>query len=477
MSFRINTNVTAMTALRNLLNTGGEFSKSVNRLSTGSRINSAADDPAGLIFSEGFRAQIGGVDAAVRNNQDAINFAKTAEGALDEISRLLREGRSLAVASANTAVLSADQLQANQTQLNLILSSINRIADTTAFGTRKLLNGSSGVNASVVNATQIDKATFGGTFGGTSVTASGTVAVNVTTAATRATHTGSRTVTAASLAAYQAAAVGAAAGTFSINGQSISVAATDTWGDVVNKINTMANVTGVTAQAVYGGGNGQIALTASSYGTKGNFILADAGVLSSSAGATTATGVNAVATVTFGAQSATFTGGLMGNDGLTMTDNDGNRIVLNSGVGTGNVATALHVNVGSAQFQTGGNSGQRSALSIGNFSTGALDLLNLDITNSGGAATTLDKIDSAINELNRKRGEIGSFMRNVLESNVRTLNIARENLSATESQVRDIDVAQEMTNYTKLQILQQSGLSVLAQANQAPQAVLNLLRG
>src|SRR3954470_4790213 len=138
MSLRVNTNVASMNALRNLDATNLEFGKSITRLSTGLRINSAADDPAGLILSENFRTQIAGIGQAVRNNQDAINFAKTAEGALDEVSRLLRDARSLAVAASNTATLSASQVQANQNQLNSIVSSISRISSTTQFGTKKL---------------------------------------------------------------------------------------------------------------------------------------------------------------------------------------------------------------------------------------------------------------------------------------------------------------------------------------------------
>src|SRR5262245_48195255 len=117
MSFRVNTNIEAMGALRNLGQTGYEYSKSISRLSTGLRISSAADDPAGLIISENFRAQIGGLEQALRNNQDAVNYAKTAEGALDEVNKLLRDARALAVASGNSGTLSSEQLQANQSQL------------------------------------------------------------------------------------------------------------------------------------------------------------------------------------------------------------------------------------------------------------------------------------------------------------------------------------------------------------------------
>jgi len=477
MSFRINTNVTAINALRNLGSTGQSFAMSVNRLSTGLKINSAADDPSGLIFSENFRAQISGVDAAIRNNQDAINYTKTAEGALDEISNLLRDARSLAVQSANTAVLSSDQVQANQTQLNLIGQSINRIASQTAFGTKKLLDGSSGVNGSVINAAALKSISLSGTFNGASLTTTGTVGVNVGTAAAKAQVSGTRTVAAASEAAYLGTAVGAAAaGSFSINGFQFTVAATDTWGQVIDKVNAASGSTGVTAQSNYAAGNGSVVLTSSTYGTKGNFTLADSGVLLSAAGSASGTGVNAAAVVTIGGQTVAFTGGVAGNDGLTVTDTEGNRIVLTE-TASGNYASAGFVNVGSAQFQTGGNANQTSVLSIGNFSASTLGVTGLDLTSQTGATAAIQAIDAAISNLSDKRGEIGSFQKNILESQVRSLGVAKENLSASESAVRDTDIAEEMTNYTKLQILQQSGMAVLAQANQAPQSVLSLLRG
>lgn len=478
MSFRINTNVTAMGALRNLNQTGQAFSSSVTRLSTGMRINSAADDPAGLIFSENFRAQISGIDQAVRNNQDAMNYAKTAEGALDEISRLLREARTLAVGSANSAILSPDQLQANQTQLNRIVESVNRIASETAFGKKKLLDGSSGVAAGITDPTKVAQISLSGQFNGTSLNANGNIEVDVTTAATKATHTTGNLGAGgfADLADFQAELVGAAdAGTFYIKGQAINVSATDTWGQVVEKINTVSGTTGVTAEAQFAAGNGSIRFTSSTYGTAGNFTISDSGVLSAG-GTSTATGVNAQATVTIGGQSVVFDGGKFGYDGVTLADTEGNVIRLSNPAISAN-STVGYVNVGTAQFQTGPNANNRANLNIGNFSAATLGIDSLDLTTAAGASDALSKVDDALSNLNRRRGDIGSFMRNVLESNVRSLGIAKENLAATESNVRDTDIANEMTEYTKLQILQQSGLAVLAQANQAPQSVLSLLRG
>lgn len=478
MSFRINTNLNSINSLRNLGMTNIEASKSMNRLSTGLRIQDSSDDPAGLIFSESFRAQISGTEQAIRNNQDALNFAKTAEGALDEISRLMREARTLAVGSGNNATLTSDQKGAYQTQMNNLLSSIDRVANNTQFGKIKLLDGSSGVNAVVVNATNIASISLGGKIGTQSITADGAVTVNVTTAATKASHSGTNAVAAASLAAYQAAAVGSAE-SFSINGVTFSVAATETWGQVAQKINAASATTGVTAETTYGGGNGNITLRSTKYGANAEINLVDAtGVINSAASTNSVTGVNAVATVTVGSLTGvTFTGGQVGSDGLTMTDANGNRVVLTeAGNVTGSV-TAGQVQVGSSTFQVGANSGQTETLSLGSFTTSALGLTGIDVTTAAGVSSALDSFDAALDDLNRRRGNIGSFMRNTLESNVRSLGISKENLSATESAVRDLDFAEEMTKMTKYQVLQQSGMAMLAQANQAPQQVLSLLRG
>jgi flagellin len=198
--------------------------------------------------------------------------------------------------------------------------------------------------------------------------------------------------------------------------------------------------------------------------------------------------VNALATVQVGTATALFTSSQGGNDGLTLSDADGNSIKLTA---AGNVtasvqnATIGQVTVGNSQFQIGANSGQTTSLSLGNFAASqlgggvvsGLNLSNLDITTASGASDALKVIDAAIDGVAKSRGQIGSFQRNILESNIRSLGVAKENLAATESTIRDTDVATEMTNFTKLQILQQAGMSMLGQANAAPQSVLSLLRG
>ncbi len=464
-----------MNALRNVGQTAGDFNKSITRLSTGLRINSAADDPAGLIISENFRAQLSGIDQAVRNSQDAINYAKTAEGALDEVNRLLRDARGLAVAAGNTGTLSSSAIQANQSQLSSIVSSITRTAQTTQFGTKKLLDGSSGVNASVTAGSLVGAINLGGQFAGAAVTANTTVVATLTQAATQASITG--------VTATLGETVGA--GSFSLNGVTFTTSSTTTAQEAIDLINASQGQTGVTATH----SGGAIVLASTAYGSNARIDLADAnGVIRDlGAGSTSATGVNALATVQVGSATALFTSSQNGNGGLTLSDADGNTISLTA---AGNVtasvqnATIGQVIVGSSSFQIGANAGQTTTLSLGNFAASQLgggvvsgkNLSNLDITTASGAADALKVIDAAIDSVSKSRGQIGSFQRNVLESNIRSLGVARENLAATESTIRDTDVAAEMTNFTKLQILQQAGLSVLSQANAAPQSVLSLLR-
>jgi flagellin len=461
MSFRINTNVMALGAYRNLAATGSDLGKSITRLSTGLRINSAADDPAGLIASEGFRAQISSMDQALRNNQDALNYAKTADGALDEVNRLLRDARALAVANGSST-LDAAQKQANQTQLNNILSSITRISSNTQFGTKKLLNGSAGTTGTINDTGNFASVNLSGTFSGNAMTVNGVMAVNVTTSAEQATVTGTAT--------YAAGTTAVGAGTLTVNGYTFTTNAGTTRDQLIQMINDRTSETGVYA-AVNGSNN--VVLTSVDYGTDKTVTVTNtANLFSTAAGTSSDAGANAVASVTYNGSTVTFNSGT----GLNLKDTYGNSIKLSvSGNRVNNYTNPIQVNAGSSSFQIGANGGQTASLSLGNFSSASLGLGSIDITGTD-ITTALSSIDSAIESVSASRGTIGSFMRNTVESNVRSLAVTKENLAATESAIRDVDVAEEMTAYTKLQILQQSGLSMLAQANSMPQSVLALLR-
>lgn len=485
MSLRINTNVQAMTALRNLSQTVDHIGMSITRLSTGLRINNAADDPAGLIISEGMRSQLKGLDQAIRNSQDAVNMAKTAEGAMEEVQSLLKSMRGLAVSSANAAVADSNVLQANQAQVRSIIQSIDRIANQTSWGKKKLLDGTAGISTAVTNATLVQNMYFGSSINGDTVT-SGNVTISQTTAATAAAVTAGRTFATVNTTI-------ATTGTFVINGFTFTSDGTDTVQSMINKINAMSPQTNVVATAVTVGANQSIRLTNMTPGANHSVNLTDPNNIIHNAANATSTGVNGVYDITVptltGSQTVTFTGGRSpGDSGLKLTDTEGNVVTLTAGGNQnwpGGTPTIGSITSGAVQFQIGANPNQSVMFAMpkvyaSDLGTGVLpgkSVASMDLTTTAGANEAMQIIDNAIDQLSSLRGNIGSFQANFLESTVRSLGVARENMTAAESQIRDADMAEEMTRYTQLQILQQSGMAMLAQANQQPNSIMSLLRG
>jgi flagellin len=495
MSLRINTNMSALNALRNVERAADGFGRSIEKLASGLRINRSADDPAGLIRSEDLRAQIAGLEQAIANSQDATNLIKTAEGALDEVHNLLRSMRQLAVASGNTGTNDLTALQANQNQIRSAIDSINRIAAQTQFGTKKLLDGTAGVSAVVTDFTRVGGLFFGGSvFGSVGGAASqdyaigtGTITIDVTQAATRAQVNGDRDYTGASAIIQTSATV-------VINGVSFTTqAGTTTLQSFVDQINSQSSVTGVVAELFTSGGNTRVRLRALEYGANFSVTVNDAqAILFASGGTSSATGQNARATVSItnidgNTVTVLFTGGVAsGDSGLRLTDARGNVLLLTE---AGNdvaidAAAVGRTTAGQLQFQIGANAGQVARFSINNMradqlGTGVVagrSLRDIDVTKTGGAEEALRIIDAAIQQVSKLRGDMGAFQKNVLESNMRSLAVAKENLTATESAIRDTNFAEEISRFTRFQILQQAGMSVLGQANFAPQAVLQLIR-
>ncbi|MDW8052460.1 MAG: flagellin [Armatimonadota bacterium] len=489
MSLRINTNIQSQNALRNVSITADLLGRTMERLSSGLRVNRAADDPAGLIISENLRAQITGLQQAINNAQDAVNMIKTAEAALDEVHNALRAMRQLVLHAANTGVNDYAALQADQTQIRALIDSINRIADQTSFGTKKLLDGTSGISAAVTNPQRIAGIFFGGVFGGFA-TASGAVTLQVTTAATRA------TVPAANLRTLPnnttLASLMDRAGSVVINGYTITVSTTETVGNFIDKINAVSHITGVVAN--FNTNTRQIELRHREYGSQFRIQLNDtSGIILDNAVATSVSvaGTDAVATVIAntvnGPQTAIFTGGVAtGDSGLRLRDSLGNVIMLTEAgndttLGAAQVAV---ITAGQLQFQVGANAGQFVRFSLMDVHASKLgttvvpgqSLATIDVTQPNSTDNALRIIDAAIAEISKMRGDMGAFQRYVLESNIRSLNVARENVMASESTIRDADFAVEISNFTKQQILMQSGMAVLAQANSLPQVVLQLLQ-
>jgi flagellin len=408
MALRINSNIAAMNAYRNLSITDSQMSKSLEKLSSGYRINRAADDAAGLSVSEGLRSQIGGLKVAVRNAQDGISVVQTAEGALTEVHSILQRMRDLSVQAANTGSQDTDARQAAQTELTQLNSELDRIGKTTSFGHSKLLDGSFGIQGAHSDGAQIPA------LAATDVTA--TDALTVTLAGTSAgaynvtmTNTGGK--------AYTADAAGAAA--LQANLQKDLDAATDG---------------GTPAQALNGKINAKVSYDALTGKNQVSFTRTEAN--------------SALDTMTVAEGGSTSTLG-------AITDN--------LPAGSGGV------------FQVGANNtaNDRINVSIGAVDSSRLGTTGIDLVNN--ANTAIDTIDGAIKSVSSTRANLGAYQ-NRFEHAINNLNVAVENLSSSESRIRDTDMASEMVNFTRSQILTQAGTSMLAQANQAPQSVLTLLR-
>ena len=318
MSLKINHNIESMVAHRNLLMNDRALSKSLERLASGQKVNRAADDPAALVISEHMRAQVSGMQQAIKNNEIAISLVQTAEGSMNEISNLLVGLRQRAISAANVGASDHAMIEANQAEIENALASIDRVVTTTQFGHYKLLDGTNASRTEVIFKTNSD----------------------------------------------------------------------------------------------------------------GEFVL----------------------------------------------DDDDNKIIESKST------------IDGLRFHVGPNADHQASVSIQNMHTNQLgrvpdgnnsskfsSLADIDVRNEQGAQDALAIIDQALTEVAAVRGELGAFQRNTLETNLTSLQIASENMTAAESTLRDTDMAQELATFTRNQIMSQSATAQLAQANALPQNVLRLL--
>ena len=467
---RINTNVSSLIAQRTLKSNNANLNTSLERLSTGLKINSGKDDPAGLIASENLRAEKTGITQAIDNAGRASNVVATAEGGLGEISNLLNEVQGLVSQSANSGGLSAEEKDANQLQVDSILNTINRLSNSTQFEGKKLLDGSldyrtTGLDDTKVTDLHVNSAriTDGATLN---------VVVNVTGSAQTANVAG------------PAAALGAGGATIRVAGnlgsQQLSFASGTSVDDQATAVNAVTDATGVTA--VNSGGT--LSLSSSEYGSK-SFVTVE-----------TLNGTFATDGTDFGVDvSATVNGAQAQTDGLNikyrseLLDVDLNATdALNF---TGGVAQSANfaVSGGGATFALGTKvtENDKASFGIGSVNTSSLGTTaaRLSSLGSGGEnsltgdnLTTAQKsIDAAIKQVSQLRGRLGAFQKFTIGSTINNLGVAYENVSASESAIRDTDFAEETAALTRSQILSQAATTVLTQANSAPQSALALLRG
>lgn len=470
MSLKINLNTAALTAHRVLSSTDQSLGKTIERLASGFRINSASDDPAGLVISEKLRAQVTGLEQAIRNASDAVNMVRTAEAALNEVSRLLRSMRDLAVHAANTGANDQAAVQADQAQIANAIASLNKIAAETMFGQKKLLDGSAGVKANVIGnkVVSADFSYLSGVSDGAQVT------IEVTTAAAKA-------VLYSKAFTSEDDTIGKA-GTFYINGVAISYSTDDTVAVLRSAINAVSSETGVVAVLTTAG---TIDFVSRQYGHEASIAITNGGDILDGVVSAAAIGQDAAARVRINGidvSDALWTSG----NGLILKDSLGNQIVLTEagGTATGNLGIQFQLDVGTLVFQVGAYAGQTRELNIPSvyahdLGTDAIpgeNVSTIDLLTAEGAQNAILILDAAIRQISSVRASLGAMQKNVFESSINSLTIAKENIAASESTIRDADMASEVMELTRNQILEQAGVAMLAQANMTPQTLLKLLQ-
>lgn len=467
----INHNIAALNTHRQLSINTGNTNKNIEKLSSGLRINRAGDDAAGLAISEKMRGQIRGLDQASKNGQDGISMIQTAEGALSETHSILQRMRELAVQSSNGTNTDADRGEI-QKEVNQLTQEVDRIRNTTEFNTKKLINGNMAVSASS-STTGIQKTTVANDnmiAGAYTITAAAATDVGLDIQVQSSTITGfdaAADVTFAAdadlenlqLGSYKLVSTSAGGTNFKLELQD----------DSGNVVASNASVASGNAATLTGAGGQVFKLAAGAVTSTGeaNFSL--------EAKTTAALDLKDATTTTV----ATLASGTTSKNGVfTIGDL---KIELNSEAfadKTNLNATAMFSGVvtnKAESFQIGANQGQTTKLGIGDMSSVALGIDKLDLTTAAGATAAITTINDAIETVSGERSKLGA-VQNRLEHTINNLNTSSENLTAAESRIRDVDMAKEMMEQTKNNILAQAAQAMLAQANQQPQGVLQLLR-
>lgn len=404
MGMVVRSNIMALNANRQLGMNNTQVSKSLEKLSSGFKINRAGDDASGLAISEKMKAQIKGLETASANSQDGISLVQTAEGALTEVHSMLNRMVELATKSANGTMQDDVDRDAIQSEVDALTSEIDRIGDSTNFNGINLLNGS-----------------LGGYIGGNA--AAGGIVLN------------SIKVSGGSLLDTDAVILtGTATG-----GVSVKTVGTDTTGSGASDI--AGGVTGITFEGLSSSEHGK------TYTLK---AIVDEST-ASAADVAKFKGMEITFTMgdTFAAADATFTIAADGN---------------------GNIGNGLTLQIGdsSAAFN-------KMTVSVEDMRSAGLGISGLDVSTADSAASAIQTIKDAINKVSTNRADMGA-LQNRLEYTINNLDVSAENLTSANSRIRDTDMAKEMMNYTKMNVLTQAAQAMLAQANQQPQSILQLLQ-
>ena len=503
MPATINSNIQSLTAQRNLTTSQNSLSTSIQRLSSGLRINSAKDDAAGLAISDRMTSQIRGLNQAARNANDGISLAQTTEGALKSSGDILQRVRELAVQSANASNSAGDR-QALQREVGQLVAELDRISQTTEFNGQKVLDGTFGTqqfqvganaNQTIVAATaNLRTSVYGNNQNAASAGQGGSIPATVaaatagsngvaSSAVTLTGNLGTATFSTAANATAKATAdqinaltsttgvtassrteirLGgfSAAGSYTLNIRgdnatdvaisftTLSTTSTDRFAPVVSAFNDQSAKTGVTASLSADGT--QVVLTNA---TGNDIYLADTAV--ANAADVTVTKYNA-ASIQNGTTGSVGTVQTLTSNAAAESITAGGYVVLDS-----DKAFAVISATANAQLASGGSNLKSVA--------------NLDVSSFSSSTDALKTVDSALSFINGERAKLGA-LQSRFETAANNLAVTSENLSASRSRIQDADFASETANLSRAQILQQAGTAMVAQANQLPQGVLALLR-
>ena len=483
---QINTNTASMLAQRVLRMQNKALTVSLERLSTGLRINRGKDDPAGLIASENLRAEKKAIASAISNAERAEQVVNVAEGGLQEIQNLVVELQSLVAASANEAGLSAEEKDANQLQIDSILQTIDRLANDTSFQGTKLLNGTfdytvEGISQTLLTDVSINSAR---------IPDGGTLEVDITVL------TSGRTASVfLSTGGNFDSGAGEGSITVEVTGndgvQQFTFASGTSQANIINAVNSFSTAIGVSASNAGGGlvefrstgfGSNEFVRVKELNGLSNDFILASAGA--SVSNDVKETGRDAIVTINGqqatanGLEARVATGGfdvvvlLSGGSALNMTGGNTNFTITGGGANfnlSPNVNLAGKVSLGIETVTTG---------NLGKAGTGFLASLSAGGTNNvvnGDLSTAQKIIDEAIRQVSTLRGRLGAFQKNTVGATINSLGISLENTAAAEASIRDTDFAKETAELTRAQILGQAATQALAIANAMPTSILALL--
>ncbi|WP_426944854.1 flagellin [Pseudomonas oryzihabitans] len=479
MALTVNTNIASLNTQRNLTSASNSLQTSMQRLSTGSRINSAKDDAAGLQISNRLTNQINGLNQATRNANDGISLSQTAEGAMQQSTNILQRIRDLAVQSANGSNSDADR-SALQKEVTAQQAELTRIAQTTTFGGRKLLDGSFGTTSFQIGSNAYE--TIEVTLKDTSATALGSNQIG---------SKGATTATAASTVVAGSGTAITASGSINIVGggknATVNYSTTDTAKTLAAAMNgqvpglTASARTVVQVNAAITSGSASISLTVGSGNTLNLVGVTSTKDIADQINANAAKlGVtaNLDASQTLTVTSATGENIQFGAD----TNNAGGTINVKSQRSDGSYSGAVDVKGGGTAMgyvkldspTTFALTGSTTAI-FGDTSSQLSKVSDVDISTADGAQKALSVIDQALANIDSQRADLGA-VQNRFDNTISNLTNISENATSARSRIKDTDYAAETANLSKNQVLQQAGTAILAQAKQLPQSVLSLLQ-